>query len=70
MKNSKLIGKLKVNSKEYYSLILILFSVTEQEQLYRRDNKTKYEKIQFKISQVRSIVKDKQNALLKKIGIG
>ena len=47
-----------------------LYSVTEREHLYKNDNPTKYEQIQFKISEAGSKVKDEQNAMQKKIGIG
>ena len=36
--------------------------MTEQEHLYEKNNPTKYEQIQFKISEAGSKVKDKQNA--------
>ena len=46
------------------------FSVTEQEQLYEKQYPTKYEQIQLQISEAGSKVKDEQNSLLKKFGIG
>ena len=44
--------------------------MTEQEHLYKSENPSKYEQIQYKISEAGSKVKDEQNALMKKIGIG
>ena len=44
--------------------------MTEQEHLYEKNNPTKYEQIQFKISEAGSKVKDMQNANMKKIAIG
>ena len=44
--------------------------MTEREQLYEKEDPTKFEQIQLKISEAGSKVKDKQNALMKKIGIG
>ena len=52
------------------ALFLISPSVTEQEHLYEKENPTKFEQIQFKISEAGSKVKDEQNAKMKKIGIG
>ena len=44
--------------------------MTEQEKRFKTDNPTKYEQIQFKISEAGSKVKDEKYALQKKIGIG
>ena len=51
-------------------MIITLSSVTEREQRYEKENPNKFEQIQLEISEAGSKVKDKQNSLMKKIGIG